>query len=416
MSDLASPLMAGAAIRTRIDQLAAISAEADGLTRVFASAEQRRTAALVAGWMHAAGMAATEDAIGNVVGRYEGAEPGAQALVLGSHLDSVRNAGRWDGPLGVVTAIACVDALHRAGKRLAFAIEVVGFCDEEGTRFGATMLGSRALTGRFDPVLLGRTDAAGTTMADAMRAAGFDPTRIGSAARRAEELAAYIELHIEQGPVLEQENVPVGCVTAIAGQTRLEVTVTGMAGHAGTVPMAGRHDALAAAAEMVLAIEAAARAEAGAVGTVGRLEAFPGAINVIPGRVRFLVDLRAPEDAPLARLVEAVHGAVGRAAAARGVGAAIETTHAQKATPCATRLRQLIAAAIAREGYPVAHLPSGAGHDAMEMAAIVPVGMVFVRCRGGISHHPDEHVSDADAEVGARVLHRILTQFPEPPS
>lgn len=406
--------MSGAAIRARIDQLAAISSQSDGLTRVFASPEQRRAAALVAGWMREAGMTAAEDAIGNVVGRYEGAAPGARALLLGSHLDSVRNAGRWDGPLGVVTAIACADALRRAGRRLPVAVEVVGFCDEEGTRFGATMLGSRALTGRFPPDLLRRTDDDGIAMADALRAAGFDPARIGAAARRPEEIAAYLELHIEQGPVLEREHLPVGCVTAIAGQTRLAVTLTGKAGHAGTVPMAGRHDALAGAAEAVAAVEAAALSVPGAVGTVGRLEAHPGAVNVIPGRAAFTVDLRAPQDAPREALVHAVRDAIAHIAARRGLTAAIEVTHEEHAAPCAEPLRRLIEAAIAAEGHRVLSLPSGAGHDAMEMAAITPVGMVFVRCRGGLSHHPDEHVDDADAEAGARVLHRILTSFPEP--
>jgi allantoate deiminase len=412
MPNDAAPLMAGAAIRARIDQLAAISAEEGALTRVFASPEQRRAAALVRDWMRAAGMTAEEDAIGNVLGRYEGARPGAPALMLGSHLDSVRNAGRWDGPLGVVTAIACVDALHRAGQRLPVAIEVIGFCDEEGTRFGAAMLGSRAVTGRFNPALLELRDDTGMTMAEAIRAAGFDPARIGAAARRPEQIAAYLELHIEQGPVLEREGVPLGVVTAIAGQTRLAVTIDGMAGHAGTVPMRGRRDALAAAAAAILAIETAAGAEAGAVGTVGRIEALPGAVNVIPGRAVFTVDLRAPEDAQRHRLVAAVREAIAGIAAARGVRAEIAQTHELAATPCAPHLQRLIAEAIAAEGHPVRLLASGAGHDAMEMAAIAPVGMVFVRCRGGISHHPDEHVSEADAEAGARVLHRVLTRFP----
>jgi allantoate deiminase len=414
MQPLASPLMSGAAIRQRIDALAAISAQPDGLTRVFASPEQRRAAALVAGWMRDSGMTATEDAIGNVVGRYEAATPGAKAVLLGSHLDSVRNAGRWDGPLGVVTAIACVDALRRARVRLPVAVEVVGFCDEEGTRFGATMLGSRALTGRFDPHLLDRTDDAGITMAAALRQAGFDPAAIGTAARRPEELAAYVELHIEQGPVLEREGLPVGCVTAIAGQTRLSVTLTGMAGHAGTVPMAGRQDALAAAAEAVLAVEVAARALVGTVGTVGRLEAFPGSVNVIPARAVFTADLRAPQDAQRERLVARVTADITRIAAARNITAAVTTTHEEPAAPCAPQLRRLIGAAIAEEKHPLLNLPSGAGHDAMEMAAIAPIGMIFVRCRGGLSHHPDEHVEDADAEAGARVLHRFLLRFPEP--
>ena len=406
--------MSGAAIRARIDQLAAISAQPDGLTRMFATAEQRRAAALVAGWMRESGMTAAEDAIGNVVGRYEGSAPGAKAVLLGSHLDSVRDAGRWDGPLGVVTAIACVDALRRAGRRLPVAVEVVGFCDEEGTRFGATMLGSRALTGQFDPALLERTDDAGITMAEAMRQAGFDPARVGQAARRAQEFAAYLELHIEQGPVLERENLPVGCVSAIAGQTRLAVTLTGMAGHAGTVPMQGRHDALAGAAEAVLAIEAAPLTEVGPVATVGRLEVHPGAVNVIAGRATLSVDLRAPQDASRQRLVSKVRSEIGRIATARGLAAAITLTHEERAAPCAPHLRQLIADAIAGEGHRVLNLPSGAGHDAMEMAAMMPIGMVFVRCRGGLSHHPDEHVDDADAAAGARVLHRILTRFSDP--
>lgn len=414
MQPLASPLMSGAAIRQRIDALAAITAQPDGLTRVFASPEQRRAASLVAGWMRESGMIAAEDAIGNIVGRYEAATPGAKAVLLGSHLDSVRNAGRWDGPLGVVTAIACVDALRRARMRLPVAVEVVGFCDEEGTRFGATMLGSRARTGRFEPNLLDRTDDAGITMAAALRQAGFDPAAIATAARRPEELAAYVELHIEQGPVLEREGLPVGCVTAIAGQTRLSVTLTGMAGHAGTVPMAGRQDALAAAAEAVLAVEAAARALVGTVGTVGRLEAFPGSVNVIPARAVFTADLRAPQDAQRGRLVARVTADITRIAAARAVTAAVTTTHEEPAAPCAPLLRRLIGAAIAEEKHPLLNLPSGAGHDAMEMAAIAPIGMIFVRCRGGLSHHPDEHVEDADAEAGARVLHRFLLRFPEP--
>ncbi len=366
-------------------------------------------------WMRDAGMAAHQDAIGNVIGRYEGAAPGARALLLGSHLDSVRDAGRWDGPLGVITAIACVDALHRAGRRLPYAVEVVGFADEEGTRFGATMLGSRALTGRFDPALLERTDDAGISMADAMRAIGLDPAAIGTAARRAEDIAAYLELHIEQGPVLELADVPVGCVVAIDGQTRLRVTMLGMAGHAGTVPMGGRrHDALAAAAACILAIEELAEAEEGAVATVGRLEAWPGAVNVIAGRVTYSVDIRAPEDAQRLRLVAAIRAAILRIGTNRGVRATIEQTHELGASPCDPALQARIEAAIAAEGHDVLHLPSGAGHDAMALAPMVPIGMIFVRCRAGISHHPDEHVAPGDAEAGARVLHRVLLGFEEP--
>jgi allantoate deiminase len=404
--------MSGAALRARIDALAAISAEPGRITRVFASPEQRRANDLVLGWMRAAGMSAHEDAIGNVVGRYEGATAGVPALLLGSHLDTVRDAGRWDGPLGVVTAIAVVDALHRAGKRLVFPVEVVGFADEEGTRFGATMLGSRALTGRFDPALLDLHDAAGITMAEALRAYGLEPAQIGEAARGREDFFAYLELHIEQGPVLERLGIPVGCVTAIAGATRLRVTIEGQAGHAGTVPMQGRHDALAAAAAAVLAVEGRAVIEDGIVATVGRMEVFPGSVNVIPGRVVFTVDLRAAEDDKRLRMVEDIRGAIERLCTRRDVAVRIEQTHALPAAPCEPALQHAIAAAIDAEGYPVRLLPSGAGHDAMEIAAIAPIGMIFVRCRGGISHNPAEHASEADIEVGARVLHRLLVDHP----
>jgi allantoate deiminase len=407
----AAPLMAGVAIRERIDLLAAISAEAGRITRVFMSPEQRRASDLVLGWMRAAGMAAREDAIGNVIGRYEGARPRLPALLIGSHLDTVRDAGRWDGPLGVVTAIACVDALHRAGTRLPFAIEVVGFADEEGSRFGATMLGSRAITGRFDPALLELHDAAGITMAEAIRAYGLDPARISAAARRTEEFLAYLELHIEQGPVLERLAVPVGCVTAIAGATRLRVTIEGMAGHAGTVPMQGRHDALAAAAACVLAVEGRAVMEDGIAGTVGRLDVFPGAVNVIPGRAVFTCDLRAADDGKRDRMTTDIRTAILRICARRDVSGQILQTHALPAAPCAPTLQRAIAAAIEAEGFPVRLLPSGAGHDAMEIAAMLPIGMIFVRCRGGISHHPDEHADEADIEAGARVLHRVICGF-----
>ncbi len=411
-----SPLMTGAALQARILELAAISAMPGGLTRVFMSAEQRRASQLVLGWMQQAGMAAQEDAIGNVIGRYDSDPPGAPAVLLGSHLDSVRDAGKWDGPLGVVTAIACVDALHRAGVRLPFAIEVVGFSDEEGTRFGATMLGSRALTGSFDHALLALKDRDGVSMADAIRAYGLDPARIGDAKRRPEDFLGYLELHIEQGPVLERLRLPVGCVTAIAGATRLLVTITGQAGHAGTVPMQGRHDALAAAAGCVLAVEGRAVMEDGLVATVGRLEAFPGAVNVIPGRAEFTVDMRAADDAARLRMDADIRAAIERVCARRDVTASIVQTHALPAAPCAPRLQRLIAGAIEAEGLPVRLLPSGAGHDAMEIAAIAPIGMIFVRCRGGISHNPAEHASEADIETGARVLYRAITAFQPPES
>ena len=229
-------------------------------------------------------MAAHLDAIGNVCGRYEGERPGLPCLMLGSHYDTVRDAGKWDGPLGLITAICCVADLHRRGKRLPFAVEVTGFADEEGVRFASTLLGSRAVAGTFDESVLGSRDSAGLSMREALTKFGLDPDRIGAAARARSELLAYVELHIEQGPVLEGLHLPVGVVTAIAGATRLAASLTGMAGHAGTVPMLLRRDALAGAAECIVEIEEFCRTDQdGLVGTVGYIDARPGATNVIPG-------------------------------------------------------------------------------------------------------------------------------------
>src|SRR5882757_156357 len=279
----------------RINRLGTISETPEHLARVFLSPEHKVAADLILSWMVEAGMRAHLDAIGNVCGRYEGDRPGLPCLMLGSHYDTVRDAGKWDGPLGVITAISCVADLHKRGKRLPFAIEIVGFADEEGVRFASTLLGSRAVAGTFDESVLTTRDRAGTSMRDALIGFGLDPDHIGKAARARRELLGYVELHIEQGPVLEEKHLPVGVVTAIAGATRLAANLTGMAGHAGTVPMVLRRDALAGAAECIVAIEEFCKSdEAGLVGTVGYIGAMPGATNVIPGKVSFTIDIRAP--------------------------------------------------------------------------------------------------------------------------
>jgi allantoate deiminase len=404
-------MLDAARILARCDALAALSEQPDGLTRVFLSPEQRAANALVQGWMREAGMSAALDAIGNCVGRYEAATPGAPCLMLGSHLDTVRDAGRYDGMLGVVTAIECVAALSGAQRRLPFAIVVVGFGDEEGVRFGSTLLGSRAVAGTFDTALLDRPGRDGVPLRDAMRAFGLDPQRIASAAFARRDVLAYVELHIEQGPVLEAEGLPVGVVTAINGGYRFTVEVTGMAGHAGTVPMALRHDALAASAECVLAVEAVAAGAPEVVGTVGRIEAHPGAMNVIPGRVRFSLDVRAPTDAQRAEALAAMRARFEAIAARRSVSLALEPVWEARTAPCDAALQQRLADAIAAEGLPVRRLPSGAGHDGMALIDIAPIGMLFVRCAGGISHNPAEAVSEADVAVGARVLLRFIDAF-----
>lgn len=403
-------MISGHDLLRRADELAAITETPPALTRTYLTPQHRRAADLVIGWMREAGMTARLDEAGNAAGRYEGATPAAPCLMMGSHLDTVRDAGKYDGMLGVITAIACVAELNKSGTRLPFAIEVIGFGDEEGVRFGGTLIGSRAIAGTFDPAMLDLRDAKGTTLADAYRAFGLDPARIGSVARKRSDLLAYVELHIEQGPRLESENLPVGVVTAIAGFTRLLVTLTGMAGHAGTVPMNGRRDALAAAAECVLTVEKRCRAP-GLVGTVGKIEALPGAINVVPGTARFTVDIRAGED-PLREAAEADLETEFRAIAGRrGIGIAIDATQKSKAAACAPWLMDKIGAALVAEGQSDFRLLSGAGHDGMAMIGLADIGMIFVRCAKGISHNPAEAITDEDAEIGARCLLRFVRDF-----
>lgn len=398
----------------RCDALAQLTEQDGGLTRVFLSPEQRAANRLVLDWMEAAGMRARVDAIGNCVGRYEGATPGLPCLMLGSHLDTVRDAGRYDGMLGVVSAIECVAALHATGTRLPFAVEVVGFGDEEGVRFGATLTGSRAVAGTLDAAVLDRTDAAGIALRDALADFGLDPGAIAAAARSPDEVLAYAELHIEQGPVLESADLPVGVVTAISGGNRFVVDVTGMAGHAGTVPMGLRRDALAAAAECALAVERVASAQAEVVGTVGRIAVHPGAMNVIPGKATFSLDVRAPADDRRLAAIDAMRAEFAAIGTRRCVDFAITPLWEAKTAPCAAGMQRQIAAAIHGEGVRVHHLPSGAGHDGMALVGLAPIGMLFVRCAGGISHNPAEAVTLADVATGTRVLLRFVLAFTPP--
>jgi allantoate deiminase len=398
-------------IMQRCDALARHSELAGGLTRVFLSPENRAANELVLGWMREAGMQAGLDAIGNVAGRYEGERPGLPCLMLGSHLDTVRDAGRYDGMLGVISAIECVAALNAQKKRLPFALEVLGFGDEEGVRFGTTMLGSRALSGSLDLSVLKVTDSNGTSLEQAMREFGLDPAKISEVRRKRGDLLAYAELHIEQGPLLEAEGLPVGVVTAINGFSRLRVTLSGMAGHAGTVPMHLRRDALAAAAECVLAVERIAARDAELVGTVGRIEASPGAINVIPGKVAFTVDVRAPRDELRHACIRDIRGEIESISARRKISVEVENLQELGVAPCADWLMAQLDRAVAAEGLRVRRLPSGAGHDGMALKAVADIAMLFVRCKGGISHNPAESISAADAAAGARVLLRFIEKF-----
>ena len=406
-----SPAINGRRLMARCDALARHSEEPGKLTRVFLSAEHRAAADALIGWMREAGMQAGMDAIGNVVGRYEGTAPGLPCLLLGSHLDTVRDAGRYDGMLGVVTAIECVQAFADVRQRFPFAIEIAAFGDEEGTRFGTTLLGSRAMAGTFDPATLDVRDRDGISIAQALRDFGLDPGETGAAAKQRSDLLAYVEVHIEQGPVLESLGLPVGVVTAINGFSRLHACLAGTAGHAGTVPMALRHDALAGAAECILALERIAAATPDLVGTVGRIEALPGALNVIPGKVSFTLDIRAPDNLVRNNAVRHIGAAVRDIAARRKLVASIETLQEQNVATCANWLLAQLDEAIQAEGHRLHRLPSGAGHDGMAMQAITDFAMLFVRCKDGISHNPAESITESDAAAGARVLAHFIQHF-----
>lgn len=406
------PASPGAPILARADVLAAISEDAPRLTRVFLSKEHRLAAAQLVQWMQAAGMHAHIDAIGNVIGRYEGQHPNAPALLVGSHMDSVRDAGRYDGIFGILCPIACVERLHHSDTRLPFAIEVIAFADEEGVRFGATLLGSHALAGSFDLAWLDKRDANGCSMREALRAFGGDPNAITSLARDPAATLGFIEVHIEQGPVLLSEDRALGVVSAIAASTRFQMGVEGLAGHAGTVPMGLRQDALAASAEMLLAIERIAQTRADTVATVGRIEAQPGAINVIPGQVAFTLDARAPSNTLRDQLCAELQSACSAIAQRRGVRLTAHVLQQLNAATCAPHLMQQLETSLTRCALPTRILPSGAGHDAMVMGALTDMAMLFVRCgNGGISHHSDEIMTAEDAALATDVLHDFILHF-----
>ncbi len=399
-----------ARVMARADELAAISETPDALTRVYLSPQHLEANQRAARWMTQAGMTVWQDSVGNICGRYEGEQEGAPAILLGSHLDTVRNAGRYDGMLGVLAAIEVVHGLHQQGRRLKQAIEIVGFCDEEGTRFGITLLGSRGITGTWPESWLAQTDADGVSVAQAMVLAGLDPARIHLAARRPEEIAAYLELHIEQGPCLEQEGLALGVVEAINGARRLNCRFTGEAGHAGTVPMSHRKDALAAAAEWMVRVETLTREQGGnRVATVGTLRCAPGAVNVIPGDVTLTLDIRGPHDQPLDALLDTLLNEAQAIASRRQLRFSAEEFYRIAATACDSGLQQVLSEAVQAVQGRSLTLPSGAGHDAIAIAERWPSAMLFVRCKGGISHHPAESVTADDVALAIAAYSRAVS-------
>ncbi|WP_380779907.1 Zn-dependent hydrolase [Sphingomonas sp. R86520] len=446
----------GARAVARCDELgvAPYSDLPDSLYRGYLTPAHRTAIDRLGAWMVEAGMQVRIDPAANLIGRYEGLVPDAPALVIGSHIDSVRDGGKYDGPLGVMLGIEAVAALQ--GRRLPFAIEVIAFGDEEGSRFPAAMLTSRAVAGTLDAAALDMVDAQGISVADALAEIGLDVGDYLTAARKPGTTLAYLEAHIEQGPLLEAEGLAVGTVTGIAAQLRYEITVTGTAGHAGTTSMPLRRDALAGAAKMILAVETIARAAASdLVATVGRIEASPGAANVIPGSVTFTLDVRsgdaARRDEAAEEIFEAIRAIAGNEAspstlfsreggspgvpaipfvtpgpppsrgngsfagdggvASRNLDLTTILIHDLPASPCDPALMDLMDAATAAAGHPVRRLVSGAGHDAMVMAALCPTAMLFIRCRGGISHNPTEHVDPADADIALRVMSGFIDRL-----
>ena len=400
LTDLAAEVLA------RCDEVAQFSEDPDRITRTFLSEPMRRLHGELTRWMEAAGLIVRLDAAGNLIGRYDGARPRQPVLAIGSHLDTVPNAGKYDGVLGVLVGLAVVRAL--GGRRLPFAIDVIAFSEEEGVRYRSPFLGSLAAAGRFDRRLLERTDAAGITMADAFHSFGLDPARIDEAAYPSGELLGYLEVHIEQGPVLETLGAPAGVVEAIAGQSRIWAEWRGRAGHAGTTPMHGRRDALVAAAELVLEVERVARSIDGLRATVGAMAVDPGASNVIPGRVRFSIDVRHADDSIRVAAVVVISARANAIAAQRGVEFLVSQHEDHSAVPADPVLADWLAEALAASGQKAHRLESGAGHDAGVMAAVAPMAMLFLRSPGGVSHHPDECVLAGDVAVGIEVVVHFL--------
>ncbi|WP_428377685.1 allantoate amidohydrolase [Lichenicoccus sp.] len=398
-----------ASLLGRLDTLARCTDGAGVLTRLYLTPAHEAAIRLARGWMQQAGLATRLDAAATLVGRLEGSDPDARTLLIGSHLDTVPDAGRYDGALGILAGLAALERLRDRDIRLPFAVELLAFGDEEGVRFARTLTGSRACAGTLDAALhLASHDAEGITLRDALSAFGCDPDRLGDAAYRPDRVIAYLEPHIEQGPVLEQAALPLGVVTAINAASRFIVTVCGEAGHAGTVPMDSRRDALATAAEMIVATRGAGLAWPGVTATVGQIRAWPGGVNVIAGEVEFSLDLRASTDALRDKACAALFHEWDAITAEHGVTHSIAPGFSASAAPCAEDWQARLERAAIACGLETKRLPSGAGHDAMAMAALCPIAMLFVRCRGGISHNPAESITGQDAELAVDVIVRLL--------
>lgn len=401
----------GALAQDWLDRLAACSEPGPGVTRLPFTPEHRAALSVLTELMQQAGLSVSLDAAGTLIGRQDGQE-GAPALLFGSHQDSVREGGAYDGIMGVVLPVLALMKLREDGVRLPFAVEILAFADEEGVRFPTALMGPRALAGTFDMAALELCDREGISLRRAMEDFGLDPNALPQLRRAAAQVLAWVEIHLEQGPVLEAAGQQIGIVTGICGIERHMVTLTGKAAHAGTVPMHLRRDALAGAAELALTAEALARDTDNLLATVGALELRPGVVNAIPGEVTLTLEIRAPDDDLRQKAGVALTEAAQEIATRRGLGVEIARTYAQSATPCSPLvMEQLMQAAGAGNHAPVPRMASGATHDTSAMAGLCPVGMLFTACRGGVSHHPDEYVPAAAMSSGVLALERFLSQF-----
>ena len=397
-------------IIARCREIASFTEVAGETTRTFLSPPMHEVHKLLRHWMEAAGMAVHIDAIGNLRGLYPGLTPNAPRLLIASHLDTVPNAGAFDGILGVVLGIAIIEELR--SQHLPFAIEVIGFSEEEGVRFNKPFLGSLALIGKLDAETLTRTDTNGTSLTQAIRNFGLNPDELRSTVMT-NDTFAYLEVHIEQGPVLESESSPLGIVNTIVGQSRLQLTFIGQSNHAGTTPMHLRHDALTAAAEWIVATETYAKHHDNLVATVGKINAAPGAINIIPGEVTASLDLRHHNNSLRNSAVDSLLDSATAIASKRGVKVSSKMLSQQDAVPMHPHLTHLLQAATVRAGFPSPTMTSGAGHDAMIIAPDIPAAMLFLRTPGGLSHHPDESVLPQDVEAALATAMEFLTLLRE---
>ena len=400
-------------VMERCDLLARFSEEPGRITRRFATPPMHQVHKTISSWFRNIGMTVEIDAIGNLIGRYDCRDrtcPHPRTLLLGSHLDTVRNAGKYDGLLGVMIALACLERLHARGEHLPFSIELIGFADEEGLRYQTVYIGSKAITGTFDPRDLNLLDEDGISLANALSAFGGnpDPLILRTPRWSSSDLLGYCEVHIEQGPVLEAHNLPLAVVSSIVGQQRILLQFTGESGHAGTLPMALRRDALCAAAEFVLVVETLGRSVPGLVATVGLLEVQTPACNVVPGQIRLSVDIRHENDTWREQCANHLYEHAQRICAERNIGLEWQVIQDSQTVACSSALVQRWQRALAEEGHSVFTLASGAGHDGVAMSTLTDIAMLFVRCRGGVSHHPAEAVLEEDVAAAITALERFL--------